>query len=137
LFETFLQYYENLPIDLIMPMPLHRSKMRKRGFNQAYFLSRNFKKWYSRMFCRLPSWDMDIESLIRIKKTESQTGFDIEERKKNVKNAFKIVRQERIKAKHILLVDDVFTTGATCNEAATALLRHGAARVDALVLART
>lgn len=136
LFETFLQYYENLAVDLIMPMPLHRSKMRKRGFNQAYFLSRNFKKSYYRMFCRLPSWDMDLESLVRVKKTEPQTGFDIEERKKNVKNAFKIVQEDRIKGKHILLVDDVFTTGATCNEAAKALLRHGAGRVDALVLAR-
>ena len=137
LFQSFLQYYENLPIDLLMPMPLHRSKMRKRGFNQAYFLSRNFKKLYYQAFCRSPSWDMDLESLIRIKKTEPQTGFDIEERKKNLKDAFKIVRQDRIKAKHILLVDDVFTTGATCNEAAKELLRHGAARVDALVLART
>lgn len=137
LFQTFLQYYETLPIDLVMPMPLHRSKMRKRGFNQAYFLSRNFKTLYYQAFRRLPSWDTDLRSLVRIRKTESQTGFDIEERRKNVKNAFKIVREDRIKGKHILLVDDVFTTGATCNEAAKALLRHGAARVDALVLART
>jgi len=137
LFQTFLQYYEALPIDLIMPMPLHRSKMRKRGFNQAYFLSRNFKKMYDQTFRRPPSWDMDLKSLVRIRKTESQTGFDIEKRKKNVKNAFKSVRRDRIKGKHILLVDDVFTTGATCNEAAKELLRHGAERVDALVLART
>ncbi len=137
LFQTFLQYYENLPIDLIMPMPLHRSKMRKRGFNQAYLLSRNFKKLYYQGFRRPPSWDMDLKSLVRIKKTESQTGFDIEERKKNVRNAFKIVREDLVKGKHILLVDDVFTTGATCNEAAGELLRHGAERVDALVLART
>lgn len=137
LFETFLQYYKNLPIDLLIPMPLHKSKMRKRGFNQAYLLSRNFKKLYYQKFCRLPFWDMDLESLVRIKKTESQTGFDIEERKKNVKGAFKIVLEDRIKGKHILLVDDVFTTGATCNEAAEELLRHGAERVNALVLART
>ncbi len=137
LFQTFLQYYENLPIDLVMPMPLHRTKMRKRGFNQAWFLSRNFKKLYRQTFQRLPSWDMDMDSLVRIKKTLPQTGFDIEERKKNLNNAFKIVREDRIQAKHILLVDDVFTTGATCNEAAKELLKKGAKRVDALVLART
>jgi ComF family protein len=137
LFQTFLQYYETLPIDLIMPIPLHRSKMKKRGFNQAYFLSRNFKKLYFQAFRRPPPWDTDLSSLVRIRKTESQTGFDIEERRKNVKNAFQIVRPGPIQGKHILLVDDVFTTGATCNEAAKALLRHGAARVDALVLART
>jgi ComF family protein len=137
LFQTFLQHYDKLPIDLIMPMPLHRAKMRKRGFNQAYFLSRNFKKLYQHSFHRLPSWDMDMDSLVRIKKTLPQTGFDIEERKRNLKNAFKIIREDRIKAKHILLVDDVFTTGATCNEAAKELLKKGAKRVDALVLART
>nr|NJM03864.1 ComF family protein [Desulfobacula sp.] len=137
LFQTFLQYYENLPIDFIIPMPLHRSKMRKRGFNQAYLLSRNFKKMYDQAFGRPPAWDTDLSSLVRIRKTEPQTGFDIEERRKNVKGAFKSVREDRIKGKHILLVDDVFTTGATCNEAAEVLLKHGAARVDALVLART
>lgn len=137
MFQTFLQYYENLPIDLIMPLPLHRSKMRKRGFNQAYYLSRNFKKLYCRSFQRRPVWDMDISSLIRIRKTLPQTGFDIEERKRNLKNAFKVVQKDRIRGKHILLVDDVFTTGASCNEAAKELLRQGAGRVDALVLART
>lgn len=136
LFHTFLQYYENLPIDLIMPIPLHRSKMRKRGFNQAYFLSRNFKKLYYQAFRRPPSWDTDLRTLVRIRKTESQTGFDIEERKKNVKNAFKIIYRNPIKGKYILLVDDVFTTGATCDEAAQVLLKNGAKRVDALVLAR-
>jgi ComF family protein len=136
LFQTFLQYYETLSIDLIIPMPLHRSKMRKRGFNQSYLLSRNFKKLYYQAFLRPPPWDMDLSSLVRIRKTESQTGFDIEQRRKNVKNAFKIVREDRIRGKYILLVDDVFTTGATCNEAAKELLRYGAKRVDALVLAR-
>jgi len=136
MFQTFLDYYANLPIDLIIPMPLHRTKMRKRGFNQAYYLSRNFKKLYRLTFHCLPDWDMDMDSLVRIKKTLPQTGFDIEERKKNLKNAFKIVQESRIRGKYILLIDDVFTTGATCNEAAKELLRHGAARVDALVLAR-
>jgi ComF family protein len=137
LFQTFLQYYENSEIDLIIPMPLHRTKMRKRGFNQAYFLSRNFKKLYQDACRRTPPWEMDTGSLVRIKKTLPQTGFDIEERKRNLKNAFKIIGEERILGKYILLVDDVFTTGATCNEAAKKLLEKGAGRVDALVLART
>lgn len=136
MFQAFLEHYEDQPVDLIMPLPLHASRMRKRGFNQAYLLFRNFKRLYRRAFGRAPAFDLDTTSLVRIRKTLPQTGFDIEQRKNNVKDAFQVARPDRIEGKHILLVDDVLTTGATCNEAAKSLLKHGAARVDALVLAR-
>ncbi len=137
LFETFLHHYARSKIDLIMPVPLHKKKLRERGFNQAYLLIRNFVKLYQQSFNQPPSWKIDTISLARIKRTQPQTGFDIEMRKANLKNAFKVVNQKIIYNKHILLIDDVFTTGATCNEAATVLLKHGAKKVDALVLART
>lgn len=136
LFQTYLKYYAKEPVELIIPMPLHRRRTKKRGFNQAYMLCRNFEKHYQQRFHRPPVWKLETECLSRIKNTLPQTGFDIEQRKKNVKKAFGIKYQDRIKGKHILLIDDVLTTGATCNEAAHVLLKAGALRVDALVLAR-
>ena len=136
MFETFLSHFSRTQIDLIVPMPLHKKKLKHRGFNQAFLLIRNFKKFYRHCYGQAPSWKIDIRSLARIKHTRPQTGFDIEQRKNNLKNAFNVIRQPRIENKSILLIDDVFTTGATCNEAAGALLGQGAKEVSALVLAR-
>lgn len=137
LFQTFLRHYSRSRVDLILPVPLHRKKLRERGFNQAYLMVRNFIKTYQKTYQQPPQWGIDITSLARIKKTEPQTGFDIEQRKNNLKKAFQVVNKKAVKNKNILLIDDVFTTGATCNEAALELLENGAKRVEALVLART
>jgi ComF family protein len=137
LFQTFLQHYEKSDINLIIPMPLHKSKLRERGFNQVFLIIRNFEKLYQLHFQTKPLWEIDTTTLARIKKTTPQTGFDIEQRKNNLKKAFKVLVPDRIKNKNILLIDDVFTTGATCNEAALELIESGADRVEALVLART
>ena len=137
MFQTFIRHFETSQIDLIMPVPLHKKKLRERGFNQAFLLIRNFVKLYQQAFEQPPSWKINTISLARIKKTQPQTGFDIDQRKANLKNAFNVVNQKTIDNKYILLIDDVFTTGATCNEAARILLKHGAKKVDALVLART
>jgi ComF family protein len=136
LFQTFLDHFEKMPVDLIMPIPLHWTKLMQRGFNQAYLLVRSFKQLYHEHFGITPGWDVDIHAMTRKKKTDSQTGFDVDQRKTNLKNAFSIADPEKIKGQCILLVDDVLTTGATCNEAAALLLESGAERVYALVLAR-
>jgi len=75
-------------------------------------------------------------SMERKKKTNTQTGFDIDHRKQNLLDAFCLLDANRIKNLSILLVDDVLTTGATCNEAANLLLENGARKVQVLVLAR-
>ena len=137
LFQAFLKHYKKKSVDLIIPIPLYKTKLRERGFNQAFLMVRNFIKLYEQHFEQNPLWEIDTSSLIRIKKTEPQTGFDIEQRKNNLKKAFKVVDKNSIKTKNIVLIDDVLTTGATCNEAALELLKNGAGRVDALVLART
>lgn len=136
LFEAFVTHYHHLPIDLVMPIPLHRQKLRKRGFNQAFLLIRHFAKQYQQAFGQPPAWEIDTICLVRIKPTQPQTGFDMDQRKANVKDAFAVVNHKAIENRHILLIDDVFTTGTTCNEAAGQLLKHGARKVDALVLAR-
>lgn len=114
---------------LIMPVPLHPRRLRARGFNQSLLLAR--------VVASKTGSDLDFLSLRRTKFTKSQTGLTSEERKKNVRKAFEVVKREPVKGRTILLVDDVATTGSTLNECAKALKRAGADSVLCLVLART
>lgn len=136
IFQSYLKHFHSTGIELIIPIPLHVSKLRQRGFNQAYLLVRRFKQLYRKETGSLPEWEISTGMLKRIKNTQPQTGFDIKSRKNNLNNAFKVMQPDHVKDKSILLVDDVLTTGATCSEAAKALLKNGAGKVQALVLAR-
>ena len=136
LFNAFAAHFDMDGIHLIVPIPLHRSKVKKRGFNQSYFLVRNFPRLFKES-CGTPApWRIDIGCLVRARATVSQTGLDIKARKQNLARAFACTKPDRVKGKNILLVDDVLTTGATCNAAAQTLMDAGAAQVSALVLAR-
>jgi len=114
---------------LIMPVPLHPRRLRTRGFNQSLLLAR----------CVASKTDsgLDFLSLRRTKFTKPQTGLSSEERKRNVRKAFEVVKPAAVKKRTIVLVDDVATTGSTLNECAKALKRAGADSVLCLVLART
>lgn len=136
LFQAFATHFDMDRFHLIVPIPLHSAKAKSRGFNQSYFLVRNFPRLYRAACDRPAPWRIDIRGLARIRATVSQTGLDPKARKKNLTQAFACPKPERIKGKTILLVDDVFTTGATCDAAAQALLKAGAAGVSVLVLAR-
>lgn len=114
--------------DLIMPVPLHRVRLRWRGFNQAALLGDAIARRLKRPF--------DAGSLIRIRETDPQTGKSMRERRQNIRDAFVIRRPARIANRRVLLVDDVMTTGATVDECARTLLAAGARRVDVLTLAR-
>ncbi len=99
---------------------------------------KEFSKQYAERFQNDTKTRIDAESLIRVRATNYQTGFDKKMRKKNMKNAFSLApgAKERVQGKYILLVDDVYTSGATCREAARVLLKNGRARrVDVLTLA--
>ncbi len=136
MFDAFERYFVNASIDRILPIPLHLKKMKQRGFNQSFLFIRNFKKKYKSVYGKKPSWQIDTTTLLRVKSTLPQTGFDIQERKDNLKGAFSLGKKAKLAGDNILLVDDVYTTGATCGEAARLLLKSGANRVDVLVLAR-
>jgi len=111
--------------DLLAPVPLHPSRLRQRGFNQALLLAQAF-----------PGVSLERELLTRQRHTPPQAGLNPKERRNNVKGAFEVPRPGLVKGKRILLIDDVFTTGATVKECAQVLRRAGAREVDVLTVAR-
>ncbi len=111
---------------VVIPMPLHRTRLIERGFNQSL-----------RIALQLFPRDMVRRSMLkRVRNTLSQTGLSLEDRKRNVGGAF-VVRYNGHPPDEVLLFDDVFTTGATANEASRALRRSGIKHVDVLTIART
>lgn len=114
--------------DLIVPVPLHVSRLRWRGFNQSQHLALGLS--------RAAAIPLDAFALERIRPTRPQVELHEAERRRNVARAFHVARPERVEGRRLLLVDDVYTTGATVNECSRVLLRAGAAQVDVLVLAR-
>ncbi|PXW82548.1 ComF family protein [Nitrosomonas sp. Nm84] len=113
--------------DVIIPMPLHPIRLRERGFNQAMEISRYISKHMGIMI--LP------DSCSRIKHTLPQTGLPWKDRQKNIRKAFSC--KIDLSGKHVAVVDDVMTTGATLNELAKTLRQQGAAEISNWVVART
>lgn len=115
------------PPDLIMPIPLHPRRQRRRGYNQSERLARPLAQALAIQF--------DCAALRRTRHTIPQVGLGPAERADNVRGAFSADAQA-VKGRHVLLVDDVLTTGATMGAAAEALLTAGAQTVSAYCLAR-
>lgn len=136
LFRAMVRMWAPADIDVVIPMPLHEKRLRKRGFNQASLVVRNWRREADRFGGFRDSFRVDSEVLIRSRMTKPQTGLGKKQRMENIRNAFHVGDAERIGGKRILLVDDVYTTGATVNECARVLLKAGAERVDVLTLAR-
>ena len=134
--SIFMRQWEGEKVDLILPVPLHFQKFRSRGFNQSYLLIHSWKAIANKMHVALSDIPIHKDVLIRSKATVPQTGLGRRQRFKNVKGVFSLRFPEKIYGKNLLVVDDVYTTGATVNECARILLKFGAERVDALTLAR-
>jgi ComF family protein len=126
---------ETPPEMLVVPIPLHRSKYAERGFNQARSLAVHaldaLKKTH-------PEWRLKLASttLMRLRATESQAGLTTRARRLNVRGAFVVSDPAAVTLKHVLIVDDILTTGATVRAAAQALAQAGAASVWVATLAR-
>jgi ComF family protein len=134
--EAIAQLAQEAPAEmLVVPVPLHRSKYSQRGFNQARSLA-TYALGYLRK--SHPHWRLTLASstLMRLRATESQAGLTSRQRRLNVRGAFTVSDPSAVTLKHILLIDDIFTTGATARSAAQALLRAGAASVWVATLAR-
>ena len=136
LFSVFMLYWEPRDIDIIAPVPLHRRRMRKRGFNQAYQTVRKWHKIAKVFQVDLSSVQIEREIIVRTRRTASQVGMSVKDRQVNIKNAFAVKMPEKIRGKRILIIDDVLTTGSTVNECARVLLNGGAQHVDVLTLAQ-
>ena len=113
--------------DLIIPVPLHKRKLREREFNQAQILSEYLAAGLG--------IELSTKELIRVHDTRTQTELTDRQRWDNLSGCFAVSRDNKVKGKNILLIDDVLTTGATCSEAAAALKGAGAAVVFVLTLA--
>ncbi|MDD5146260.1 MAG: ComF family protein [Candidatus Pacebacteria bacterium] len=112
----------------LIAIPISKSKLKRRGYNQSSLLAKGLSTFY-----QIPILE---NILIKTKETKSQVSLSKEERKENLAGAFSITSSEIIKNKIIFLVDDVFTTGATMEEAAKTLKRAGAKKVFGIAVAR-
>jgi ComF family protein len=122
------RFREDFTYDAIVPVPLHLSRLRWRGFNQAVVLG---KPLSANRLC-----PMHALALERVRPTLPQVGLGGEERRRNMANAFRVRPAGRFSGKSVLLIDDIYTTGATADECAKVLRRAGASSVDVAVLAR-
>jgi len=129
LMNTFIRDYQ-LPIqhlDFVIPIPLHKSRLREREFNQAEILSQEIGREFNKQVL--------TGCLIRVKPTKTQTELTFAQRCQNMAKSFSVTKPELIKDTNLLLIDDVLTTGATSNEAAQCLKSAGAQKVLLLTLA--
>lgn len=115
--------------DCIVPVPIHKKKLRKRGYNQMDLIGR-------KMSAKLGIL-IDAQSLVKSVHTPPQRGLTEKERIQNIKGSFSVIDPSKIARKRVLLIDDVMTTGSTANECARVLIKDGkASKVDVLTLTR-
>ena len=116
--------------DVAVPVPLHWRRLHMRRYNQSAELAR----W----LCRGEAIEYQPEALVRTRRTRQQVGLNSQERERNVQGAFRVEKDKRplIEGRRILIVDDVYTSGATVKACARALRRAGAEAIDVLTFAR-
>ena len=115
--------------DMIIPVPLSEARLTQRGFNQAGEIARSLS--------RHTGIALRLQVCVRVRDTQPQAGLPLIERRVNMRGAFAVQLNASVRGQHVLLVDDVMTTGHTLNELAACLKRHGARRVTNAVFART
>lgn len=125
--QAYLQHLDPYVPDCILPVPLHPARLSARGFNQSLELGRGLAKYLGVKI--VP------QGLVRLQPTKPQTGLHKKEREKNVQGVF-AGNQDVLGGKTILLLDDIYTTGATVTACARALVQAKAEQVKVLVLAR-
>ncbi len=112
--------------ECIIPVPLHKSRLQKRGYNQSTEISR--------VLANKAGLAIEHDVVLRQRSTLTQTGLKAKQRQKNIKGAFKVTA--KLNVKHALIIDDVITTGSTVNELAKVLKQSGIERIGVLSIAR-
>jgi ComF family protein len=115
--------------DAMIPVPLYKKRLRKREFNHAALLGR-----YLAGYSGIP---LVMNTLVKVRDTAPQVGLNAKDRKKNIKNAFDITNRGPVLEKDIVLVDDVYTTGATIRECSELLKKEGANNIYVMLLAHS
>ena len=128
LYAFAVEHTQYQKIDILAAVPMHKSDKRKRGFNQSDILAKELSLRLNTKYAE--------RSIQKLKKTKEQVNLKKTERIKNMKNAFVPGETAQVKNKNVLLVDDVFTTGATTNECSRILTKHGANSVSVLTLTK-
>ncbi len=122
------EHLPQLDVDVVTAVPLHPNRLRTREFNQSLLLAQEIS--------RLRKIPLSIDAMVRIRETTPQVGLHKKEREENLAGAFQVIRESEVRDRRILLIDDVYTTGATLKEAAKMLMRSGAKEVIVVTLAR-
>jgi len=134
--ETIARLAGNVPDGMVLvPVPLHRKRRAERGFNQAEKLAAEALRVLKQNH---PAWRLELSSrvLIRERITESQAGLTPRQRRQNLRGAFFVADAGMVQGRHVVLVDDIYTTGATARACSKVLLKAGAASVRVATLAR-
>ena len=119
----FLEKY-----DIIIPVPIHKKRRLKRGYNQTELIAKEI--------CKTISLELKTDVLIKQKNIKAQSELNKNERKQNIKNAFEIKNINEIIDKKILLFDDIYTTGSTVNECSKILKKAGAKQIGVVTIAK-
>jgi len=115
-------------LDVLVPVPMDREGLRRRGYNQALMMAEGLSK-----ICGVP---VDRRHLLKSRKTPPQVGLTRAQRRRNIQGAFSVAEEESFRGKAVLLLDDVYTTGATARACSLALLKAGARSVKVLTFSR-
>lgn len=125
---AFRRKHNALEVDVVVPVPLHPRRLVNRGYNQSGLIANSFARRIGRL--------CDEKSLVRIRDTEHQSRSSGDERRENLKGAFRVVDPSSIRGRTVVLIDDVMTTGSTIEECSAALHAGGAYKVIPFVLAK-
>ena len=136
LYKTFCEIIKNdkktldfiKSYDIIIPVPIHKKRMKTRGYNQSELIARELAKTYGNK--------MYTDVLIKIKNNKAQSTLNKEERENNAKNVYKLCKLEKINNKKVLILDDIYTTGATVKECALELSKANVKEIGIFTVAK-
>lgn len=136
LYKTFCEIIKNdkktldfiKSYDIIIPVPIHKKRMKTRGYNQSELIARELAKICGKK--------MYTDVLIKIKNNKAQSTLNKEERKNNAKNVYKLCKLEKINNKKVLILDDIYTTGATVKECALELSKANVKEIGIFTVAK-
>lgn len=128
-FEIYQKKYAQFDFyDIIVPVPISKKRLKTRGYNQSYLIAKEISK--------ILNIKLENDILAKQKDNIAQSTLNKSEREENVKCVYKLVNENKVKNKKILLIDDIYTTGSTVNECSKILTNAGAEKIDIFTIAK-